>query len=311
MNSPTMTSEFEPATLPPHAPRPSPIMDVEAFSSNQFLENLPEETEPIIATNKQAIRRALKKKLDTDEEESEFILFSYVGPQLFGQLSNDGGSRGEIGIRTFYDASSLNLIVKIPRRAHEAATRALEFLIVQEASRQGLDDQLLAVGSETIKEDPYSKEGDAAFIPQGPIPGRDDKWPTLVIETGLSESLLRLRVDASWWLTMSSGLVKMVIIISIDRAQPKILLECWKLGAVQHSHQLRSLCWNPLRPTKTHSITMTHNGTSTTIAGAPLVIPFDDVFAIPPSGPTQGDFVFGSAVLEGFARKVWRGQKLI
>ena len=49
-----------------------------------------------------------------------------------------------------------------------------------------------------------SKEGDKAYKPL-PARRRDEDWPTIVFESGLSESLRRLRVDARWWLEKSGG----------------------------------------------------------------------------------------------------------
>jgi fermentation-respiration switch protein FrsA (DUF1100 family) len=45
-----------------------------------------------------------------------------------------------------------------------------------------------------------SKELDASFKPS--YRGKHG-WPSLVIEAGLSESLVKLRRDAAWWLTNS------------------------------------------------------------------------------------------------------------
>ncbi|OGM41669.1 hypothetical protein ABOM_009992 [Aspergillus bombycis] len=286
-------------------------MNIAEFAEDEFLIGFLEGTQELVATNIQAIKRALNKKLDANEEESEYTVFSYVGSQVAQQLSKDGGLRREIGMRIFYDATCRKLIVKIPTGLHGGATETLSFLILEAASRQGLRGKLRPAGAQTFVDGPYRKEPDAAFIPEVPIPGRDRTWPTIVIETGVSESVARLRIDASWWLARSKGLVKLVILISVSRVQPKVGLECWKLGAVQHSHNLRSLSQAPLRPTKTQSITITRSGGSTMVMGAPLVIQFQDVFVNPPSGPLQGDFVFGAALLEEIARSVWQAQGII
>ncbi|KAB8264950.1 hypothetical protein BDV32DRAFT_134850 [Aspergillus pseudonomiae] len=281
------------------------------IGDGEFLMDLPEGTQELVATNKRAIKRALEAKLDANKDGSEYTVFSYVGSHVAEQLSKDGGLRREIGMRIFYDATCRKLIVKIPTGAHEGATGTLSFLILEEASRQGLRGKLRTAGAQTFVDDPYRKEPDASFIPEVPIPGRDKKWPSIVIETGVSESVPRLRIDASWWLARSRGLVKLVILISISRVEAKIALECWNFGAVQHSYNLRSLSQFPLRPTKTQTITISRSGGSTTVTGAPLVIQFQDAFINPPSGPLQGDFIFGAALLEEIARSVWQAQGII
>ncbi|KAI9045925.1 uncharacterized protein KD926_005868 [Aspergillus affinis] len=49
----------------------------------------------------------------------------------------------------------------------------------------------------------------------------------------------RLRLDAFWWLRRSEGQVKLVILISIHRSRPEILVEKWINGLPVHNHDLR------------------------------------------------------------------------
>lgn len=54
-------------------------------------------------------------------------------------------------------------------------------------------------------------------------------WPTLVIESGMTESLERLvRQDARWWFRNSHSDVKYVLIISIHTGENRVVqLEKW------------------------------------------------------------------------------------
>lgn len=69
-----------------------------------------------------------------------------------------------------------------------------------------------------------AKEGDAGFRPM-PERRRIDDWPTFVIESGVSESLARLRIDAGWWLINPKGDVKLVIAISFNFPAKRFILE--------------------------------------------------------------------------------------
>lgn len=52
---------------------------------------------------------------------------------------------------------------------------------------------------------------------------RDDDihpWPTLVIETGYSQSIIALRQQMRWWFTASQHRVKIVLLIKLDPLVP-------------------------------------------------------------------------------------------
>jgi len=68
-----------------------------------------------------------------------------------------------------------------------------------------------------------SEEGGSAYKPSAREKPID--WPTIMIESGFSESLKHLRNGANWWLTNSQGEVKIVVIISIQPANKKLHLE--------------------------------------------------------------------------------------
>lgn len=116
-------------------------------------------------------------------------------------------------------------------------------------------------------------------------------WPTLVFESGLSEGLARLRVDARWWLVNSRSDVNIVIIISIKPTP------------------------NPNRPvpTKIQEICVTQNpanpvqpGTIApcTVTGGSLVLEFQSLYLRAPVVP-EGDVIFTPAILSEWANKFW------
>jgi hypothetical protein len=80
------------------------------------------------------------------------------------------------------------------------------------------------VGATRFRGHNSSKEADSAYRPHS------FKRNRLANESGKSESLDRLRFDARWWLIESGGDVKIVIIISIKRAQSMLRIEKWELA---------------------------------------------------------------------------------
>jgi len=78
-----------------------------------------------------------------------------------------------------------------------------------------------------------SKEADSTFRPKSTRPNKED-WPTLAIESGVSEKLPRLRVDAKWWLSSSSRKVNIVLIFAINEANKTVLIEQWEIFSTEN-----------------------------------------------------------------------------
>jgi hypothetical protein len=91
----------------------------------------------------------------------------------------------------------------------------------------GLKDEFFDLGATTFKTSRVSKEGDSAFKPLSIRP-REGDWPTIVLESGWSESLTRLRRDAHIWFENSGGDVKIVLLFSIGRTARTMIIEKWE-----------------------------------------------------------------------------------
>lgn len=142
-----------------------------------------------------------------------------------------------------------------------------------------------------------------------PIPSRHltTDWPTLVFESGLPEPLSRLRTDAKWWLTNSSGQVKIIILIDIDLDAQKPHIERWGMLHPPASRPLTraAVAANNSVPTKVAEISIIQD-IVTAVSDVPLVLSFDDIFLQPP-GPAEGDFVFSTNDLQNWSSSVWAG----
>ncbi|OQE13623.1 hypothetical protein PENFLA_c045G02029 [Penicillium flavigenum] len=154
------------------------------------------------------------------------------------------------------------------------------------------------------------KQADQGFLPPSrrpSAPGLPPGWPTLTIETGLSKSLSQLRQDAIWWLSNSSGEVRIVLVISISKRKDRVFIEVWQLAPPNSPRPLtrayiQTLCQqSPNVPPLVqqpavlqqaycaHEVEISANG----VTGAPLTLPFVAVYD---RSPAQGE---GDIVLTG------------
>ena len=152
-------------------------------------------------------------------------------------------------------------------------------------------------------------EGDSTGGPR-PERGKGD-WPTLVIESGQSESMNYLHLDMQWWFAASQHQVKIVLLVKFDHNQRAILLERWeeeapppRLGATT-TRQAAAL--QALQPVLRQQITITKNAASPVsyhVTRGDLVLPFHLLFLRDPS-PQESDVIISIQDLEGFAEYVW------
>ena len=153
-------------------------------------------------------------------------------------------------------------------------------------------------------------EGDSSG---GPIPDRQEheKWPTLVIEAGDSESLPQLRADMKWWFSTSNHDVKIVILAKFNPGQRSILLEKWEEEERAPQQGAATTRWAAaIEPVLQQAITITYdnigdprNTASYTVNGGALVLEFRLLFLRDP-GPGEGDIVVSIPDLQSYAVRV-------
>ena len=160
-------------------------------------------------------------------------------------------------LRFLYLPHQQTLVVKMMlSMVHQLAASLVERMLWEKTTPMGLGRELADMrGTRYQGLSGTSKEADCAFKPESRPLGTN--WPTLVIECGVSETVERLKVDANWWLTNSSGAVGIVLLFSITEADHTILIEKWEMGDMEI---LKSTPEHPLRtamaPQLTDSITI-------------------------------------------------------
>jgi hypothetical protein len=127
---------------------------------------------------------------------SPYLIFRLVTTDdlLNIERVRENGEMGR-GVRMTHYVDWDILILKVPTAEHKAAYRKFSNELVIRVAGTGLKEEFYDLGATTFKTPRVSKEGDSAFRPLSIRPRKTD-WPTIVLESGWSESLTRLRQDA-------------------------------------------------------------------------------------------------------------------
>jgi hypothetical protein len=252
----------------------------------------------------------------------QYLVFRGVTKDELAKIDSKRASIGKHTRMSHYTDSNLLIIKLMPSGKHQISHLTLHLKIRNALIRMGLpDDALTPVGATTFTCPHSSKEGDSGYKPLSR--GNETDWPTIILESGLSESLPQLRNGAMWWLANS---VKLVILISIEPAQKKLVVEKWCLSpATGYRPATRAHPnSNPLIPTKAQEIAITQLGTaqpgtipqptvtvqtgtgaSYVVTGAPLILEFQNLLLRTPV-PPEGDVVFTAVDLSDWANWFWR-----
>ncbi|KAJ5297797.1 hypothetical protein PENANT_c012G09850 [Penicillium antarcticum] len=219
------------------------------------------------------------------------------------------------------------LIKVIPSASHEQITTRVSKHMEGQMRAMGIseDDWDWAAASKYPPCPPNStrtsirgKEGDQGLIPQSRMFNQEENygWPTLVFETGVSQSLGRLREDAEWWFAHSEGDVRFVLIIA--RKPTVIHFELWQLAPTNSPRPLSRHCIRTLRsqtpsmppltrqPAQTQQSYCSQEVTVTphSVVGAPLVLPFEALFCRAPVFP-ETDISIPASRFEMFATNIF------
>jgi hypothetical protein len=167
--------------------------------------------------------------LENGRIEDSYLSFSGVTSQLFESIESSRDTLGANRVRFTYFADIETLIVKVPSEPHERAHAIIGYdIFLRLRALMAVDgDEVVPVQSTRYRGNRgSSKEADSAFKNLIVRP-QDASWPVWVIEAGMSESLERLRGDASWWINHSDGEVQLVILVWISPSRRIIKIETW------------------------------------------------------------------------------------
>jgi hypothetical protein len=244
-------------------------------------------------------------KLQAGDSNQQYLVFQPVTQDDLTKIDRVRHTIGKDTRVTHYIDKSLLIIKLMPSAAHGSAHLNLAGDLVVKMLGMGMARRdLRSLGGTRFDGRRSSKEGDSVFMPRTRmLQSGTIRWPTIVFESGLSETLHRLRCDANWWLETSKGEVKIVIIISIKPAQTKLHIERWErapLAGRRLTTRASSNNPNVEVSTKMQEVDIDPNG----VIGAPLILEFQKVFlrqAVPP----EGDFIFTAPDLASWAADFW------
>lgn len=262
--------------------------------------------------------RAILGELNRNQDNgNQYLLVLSLPTAVRVHLDSDKNALDGIPFRLMFDRASA-LVKVIPSFEHDVSTRGLVENILFKIFILGVPrEQYRFAGTTTFRAATRNKgkQPDDCFLPWSRLPhGRQHplNWPTLVIESGVSESLPKLREDARWWFENSSGLVRTVIILSINRARKTIRLEKWQLADPNSPTPSTStaalsipppLMQQPAASQRPYAAQTTII-TPTTVAGdVPLVLHFHGLFDRRPTG-TESDILLDGPTLMDIARSL-------
>ncbi|KAK3361072.1 hypothetical protein B0T24DRAFT_563246 [Lasiosphaeria ovina] len=253
-----------------------------------------------------------------DSTTGDFLAVTNVSPNQFTKIEREQEKRRRKFRFRRYDSNSQILIITITTDIHEALHLGIYMQYYAQLARNGTERSWKDIGTATFRQQGHpgggGSQGDSAG---GPWPERAGagNWPTLVIESGYSETLPELYKDMEWWFQASNHEVKIIILAKFDDQQHHILLEKWEeeisspQRAITRSRAAAMEQQNGvLNPVRRQSITITRDETTNPVSynvtrGA-LVLGFRLLFLRDP-GPQEGDFVLSIQDLQLFAEKVW------
>jgi hypothetical protein len=247
-----------------------------------------------------------------------YIQFIGVTAEDLALIDNERTSRrSRIRIKRYYAKHGL-LLIAIPTAFHELSHANLYMEIATKIARMGLDDQWTGTGATTHETAAGDMgEADSTGRPRFTRRGHDS-WPTLVIESGVSDSLQALRDDMRWWFSASDHQVKIVILVKLDVTERHIILE--KYRGIQSAAErpgatmTRAATARQLEPVLDQTIHITQttgdpmNDTSYIVTGDALRLEFALLFLREPvPEDREHDVTIEMPDLQTLASKIWGG----
>ncbi|KAH8434087.1 uncharacterized protein LDX57_011725 [Aspergillus melleus] len=258
-------------------------------------------------------------QLTRNEGGNQFLVVLGITESARQRLDNGKECLGGITFRFMWEGTTA-LIKVIPTLQHDVTTRSItEEVGYKLRSQMGISRDSIMFGNTTTHKSSVGNKGkqpDDCFWPpsrQGG-PNHAHGWPTLVVETGVSESLPKLREDAHWWFHNSSGQTRFVLVVSISRRQHRALVEKWQLAPPGTPRPITRFLRNQLSnqpPPRVQQPAASQQPfcaqeimiTAASVTGAPLVLNFETLFDRPRQGQ-EADIVLDANDLRHCARVV-------
>ena len=258
---------------------------------------------------KKTAKEVLKKLEENNNQGNQWIVVVGLTQPARNCLSGDGPRLGNVVFRITLDGS-VGVLKIVPGWPHEGITGDFHNQLERQFCTMGVPLAEYAWRRATRYDgSSYAKkEPDECLVPGTRMPtGSTQGWPTLVIETGVSESLPKLRNDANWWFNYSNGTVRIVLVIAVNKDRKEVVIEKWQLLPPSAPNPITRAALDQIRqelpapmPPRIHQPSATQRSydaqvvkvTTNNITGAPLILPFLALFDHLPQG-NEEDIALG------------------
>ncbi|CDM38367.1 unnamed protein product [Penicillium roqueforti FM164] len=222
--------------------------------------------------------------------QSSYIIFDHVDRRAFRE-DFDNKSADRLLQKAFlsYYFSSQTLILRVTVSSiHETSWGT--FLEIFASWHRAQESRLVPGGS--VEGTTRAKKPSCTWRPQGYPPNRDVKWPTVVVEAGWSETLKKLKEDASFWFHESNQQVQVMLTIRTTE-RGTITIEKWAVeGNSVKSVQKMWIVRNRNHDSEDHQIS------------GSIQIPFQECY-LRAKRNSETDFVMSHSDMLDIAQSVW------
>ncbi|CAM6033322.1 unnamed protein product [Sphagnum compactum] len=292
--------EFVPSCSTSRDPSPTP----EDVDLEEVLMGYPNISQ-VPFTNLVAFKRicfARSKRLVERTQTPQYLAFTSVSQESLDEIDRIRDERrGRLPRMTIlYDGREEILILKLMVGVmHEGVAREFASMFEMKLLLLDFRASLAATGSARFGcPAGRSKEPDVGYKPISRE--MQDGWPSFVIEVGVSQSLAMLRRDAAFWITNSDQRTRIVIVLSINRRDRRILVERWE--EVPRRRPNQSTANYSRIPGLMQSLTL---NADVEYDGPSLEIPAEKLFDGMPQNIPGGEFLFTPHNLNAFNRTIW------
>lgn len=238
---------------------------------------------------------------------SPYMLFTDVDNEAFARDFDPAQHKESWNcLDSYYPFTKLLLVRTIITRCQEIVNNhLLDLMLTRLYPMNSADISLTFYGRSETETPSRVKKPDKSFLPEKLPSSRSDRWPSFVMEAGLSTASAKLQADAKWWIAESEGDVRTVLVTTVNPKKPEIVIQKWDpLSIKQNNSEFKAT------PTFQHQVLLSRPEGPSEIAveNGPLVLPFEDIFLRHPVND-EGDMVLTDDDLKNLANMVWKYQQ--
>lgn len=165
---------------------------------------------------------------DGQPANSSYIIFDDVDERSFLECFEDDSGEDLLthSLVTYY-FTSLVVVVKMPTPMHGAVEHTFSEIFCLWHNAQ--ESRLLPARGTTVEGSTRRKTPDTSWRSSIKPPGRDSRWPTIIVQVGWSETKAKLREDVRFWLCESNQQVNVALTIQVTK-KGNITIEKWELN---------------------------------------------------------------------------------